>query len=67
MVTEVVKKDFFTTEYTEFHGGKKVFRTKTPCSSVYSVVNSSLIVCFGSNRKFLNDMAHNIIRGEYVS
>jgi len=29
---------FFTTEVTELHGGRKCFRTKTPWSSVYSVV-----------------------------
>jgi len=38
-----VQEEFFTTEDTEFHGGKDGFRTKTPCSSVYSVVNSCLL------------------------
>jgi len=28
---------------------------------------TSPIVCFGSNREFLEDMTHNTIRGEYVS
>ena len=28
---------------------------------------TSPIVCFGDNRKFLEEMTHNIIRGEYVS
>jgi|TergutMp193P3_1026864.scaffolds.fasta_scaffold09270_6 hypothetical protein len=28
----------FTTEYTEFHGGKMIFVLKTPCFSVSSVV-----------------------------
>jgi len=28
---------------------------------------TSLIVCFGSNREFLEYMAYNIIRREYVS
>jgi len=32
-----VQEEFFT---TEFHGGKDDFHTKTPCSSVTSVVNS---------------------------
>jgi transglutaminase-like putative cysteine protease/tetratricopeptide (TPR) repeat protein len=27
------QKEFFTTEYTEFHGGREDFRTKTPCNS----------------------------------
>jgi hypothetical protein len=35
-----VKKEFFTTEVTELHGGKDDCRIKTPCSSVYSVVNN---------------------------
>jgi len=38
-----VQEEFFTTEYTEFHGGIKDFRTKTPWYSVYSVVNSSFL------------------------
>jgi len=38
-----MKKEFFTTEYTEFHGGINGFRTKTPWYSVYSVVNSYLL------------------------
>jgi hypothetical protein len=29
---------FLTTEFTEFHGGKMIFVSKTPCCSVYSVV-----------------------------
>jgi len=33
-----VQEEFFTTEYTEFHGGKKDFRIKTPWYSVPSVV-----------------------------
>ena len=37
-----VQEEFFTTEDTEFHGGKEGW-TKTPCSSVYSVVNSYLL------------------------
>ena len=43
-----VQEEFFTTEdccppdSLEFHGGKEGFRTKTPCSSVYSVVNFSV-------------------------
>jgi 23S rRNA (adenine2503-C2)-methyltransferase len=40
----VSKKNFFTTEYAELHGGKDDFRTKTPCNSVNSVVNSSDIL-----------------------
>jgi hypothetical protein len=28
---------------------------------------ASPIVCFGSNREFLEYMTHNIFRGEYVS
>jgi hypothetical protein len=28
---------------------------------------ASPIVCFGSNREFLEYMTHNTIRGEYVS
>jgi len=39
-----VKKEFFTTEYTELHGGKDDCRIKTPCSSVYSVVNNNFKV-----------------------
>jgi hypothetical protein len=35
-----VKKEFFTTEVTELHGEKDDCRIKTPCSSVYSVVNN---------------------------
>jgi len=35
--TRDAQKEFFTTEYTEFHGGKDDFRIKTPW---YSVVNS---------------------------
>jgi len=42
-VPGVVQEEYFTTEYTEFHGGKYVFRTKTPCNSVTSVVNSSFL------------------------
>jgi len=38
--TKIIQEEFFTTEYTEFHGGIKDFRTKTPWYSVYSVVNS---------------------------
>jgi len=42
------KKEFFTTEDAEFHGVKNDFRTKTPCSSVYSVVIIFvLILCIG--------------------
>jgi len=47
-------KEFFTTEdgcpadSLEFHGGKKNFRTKTPCSSVPSVVNYYLLDMWGS-------------------
>jgi len=36
-----VQEEFFTTEYTELHGGKDDCRIKTPCSSVYSVVNNN--------------------------
>ena len=42
----------FTTEDTEFHGGKSRIRTKTPCFSKlsngqqYSVVNSCLLLQF---------------------
>ena len=36
-----VQEESFTTEDTEFHGGKNNFRTKTPRYSVNSVVNSS--------------------------
>jgi len=39
--SRVVQEEFLTTEDTEFHGGKDDPRTKTPCNSVYSVVNSS--------------------------
>jgi hypothetical protein len=35
-----VQEEFFTTEYTEFHGGKDDFRIKTPW---YSGVNSYLL------------------------
>ncbi|MDR2702076.1 MAG: AMP-binding protein [Spirochaetaceae bacterium] len=35
-----VQKEFIA---SEFHGGKNGFHTKTPCSSVYSVVNSNLL------------------------
>ena len=38
--TKIIQEEFFTTEYTEFHGGIKDFRTKTPWYSVPSVVNS---------------------------
>ena len=38
----VIQEEFFTTEYTEFHGGIKCFRIKTPWYSVTSVVNSYL-------------------------
>jgi len=38
-----IQKEIFTTEDTEFHGGREDFRTKTPCNSVSSVVNSSNI------------------------
>jgi 1-deoxy-D-xylulose-5-phosphate reductoisomerase len=43
----IVHEEFFTTEYTEEHGGKDGFHTKTPCNSKpfserqSSVVNSS--------------------------
>jgi sialic acid synthase SpsE len=36
-----IKKEIFTTEDTELHGGKEDFRTKTPWYSVSSVVDSS--------------------------
>jgi len=39
--TAVCKKKYLTTEDTEEHGGKENFRTKTPCNSCASVVNSS--------------------------
>jgi len=35
-----VQEEFFTTEYTESHGGKDDFRIKTSWYSVTSVVNS---------------------------
>ena len=38
-----VQKEFSTTEYTEFHGGKGDSHIKTPCNSVTSVVNSCLL------------------------
>jgi len=38
-----IQKEIFTTEYTELHGEKEDFRTKTPWYSVSSVVNSSNI------------------------
>jgi len=38
----VAQEEFFTTEYTEFHGGRRSCRIKTPCNSVTSVVNSYL-------------------------
>jgi oxygen-independent coproporphyrinogen-3 oxidase len=38
----VTQEEFFTTEYTEFHGGRRGCRIKTPCNSVTSVVNSYL-------------------------
>jgi len=38
--TETIQEEFFTTEYTEFHGGGKDYRIKTPWYSVPSVVNS---------------------------
>jgi predicted dehydrogenase len=38
-----VQKDFLPRSFTEFHGGKDDFRTKTPCYSVYSVVKSLLV------------------------
>jgi hypothetical protein len=38
-----VQEEFFTTEYTEFHGEKNDFRIKTPWYSVPSVVNSYLL------------------------
>jgi len=37
------RKKKFTTEYTEFHGGREDLHIKTPCNSVSSVVNSSLL------------------------
>ena len=37
----IIQEEFFTTEYTEFHGEKEDFRIKIPCNSVTSVVNSS--------------------------
>jgi len=43
-----VQEEYFTTEDTEFHGEKDDFRTKTPCYSVYSVVNSYLLDTFDS-------------------
>jgi hypothetical protein len=36
----IINLRIFTTEYTEFHGGKSSFRIKTPWYSVTSVVNS---------------------------
>jgi NAD+ kinase len=53
--SDVVKREFFTTEDTEFHGGEDNFRIKTPCNSVSSVINSSLFdttagVALGSYR-----------------
>jgi len=41
--TAVCRKKYFTTEDTEEHGGKVDFRTKTPCNSCASVVNSYLL------------------------
>jgi hypothetical protein len=44
-----VRKECFTTESTEFHGGKEDFHIKTPCSSKlsngqqFSVVDSYLL------------------------
>jgi len=44
-----IQEEFFTTEYTELHGGIKDYRIKTPCNSKlsngqqYSVVNSSFL------------------------
>ena len=35
-----VKKEILTTEYTELHEGKEDCCIKTPCNSVYSVVNN---------------------------
>jgi len=50
---QYIQEEFFTTEYTEFHGGKDDFRIKTPWYSVTSVVNSyfldsSRFCCFRS-------------------
>ncbi len=45
----ISEKKFSTTEVTEFHGGKDASHIKTPCSSVYSVVNS----CFETVLDFI--------------
>jgi len=37
-LSNIINLRIFTTEYTEFHGGKDGFRTKTPWYSVTSVV-----------------------------
>jgi len=42
-VEVAVQKEYFTTEDTEFHGGKVDFRSKTPCNSYASMVNSYLL------------------------
>jgi len=39
-----LKKEYLTTEGTEFHGGENDSCIKTPCSSVFSVVDSSSVV-----------------------
>jgi len=61
-----IQEEFLTTEYTEFHGGRKDFCIKTPCDSVYSVVNSysldSPIVLSGRNILALEASRHNVER-----
>ncbi|MCL2720284.1 MAG: 16S rRNA (guanine(527)-N(7))-methyltransferase RsmG [Treponema sp.] len=41
IISNLINKNL-TTEYTEFHGGNNAFESKTPCSSVSSVVPNSL-------------------------
>ena len=48
-----VQEEFLTTEYTEFHGGRKDFCIKTPCSS-------SPIVLSGRNILALEASRHNV-------
>jgi ATP-binding cassette subfamily B protein len=70
-VPSIRNKEFFTTEYTEEHGGED-FRIKTPWYSVSSVVNSSVVIevkdlCFSYGEiAALENINLTINRGEWL-
>jgi len=71
-VPSICDKEFSTTEDTELHGGEDS-RIKTPCNSVYSVVNSSFAIeirdlCFsyGEGNAVLENINLTIKRGEWL-